>query len=81
MALVPTVLKTAIKNALLANCPNPNTEQSSQINTLATSLATAIDAYIKSATVTVPSGVLVATTGTAVAQTGATTAPGIGTIS
>lgn len=36
---------------------------------------------IANALVTVPAGVAVATTGTAAAQTGATTAPGLGTIS
>lgn len=44
-------------------------------------LATLIDAYIRSATVTIPMGVPVSTAGTAVAQTGTTTAPAIGTIS
>lgn len=37
--------------------------------------STAIDAYIKSATIIVPPGQVVATAGTPAAQTGATTAP------
>jgi len=39
------------------------------------------DAYIRTATVTTPPGVAVTTAGSAVAQTGVTTAPGIGIIS
>ena len=39
-----------------------------------------LDIWIKQATVTTPAGVAVATAGTAAAQTGATTAPGIGSI-
>jgi hypothetical protein len=37
--------------------------------------------FIANGLVTTPAGVTVATTGTAAAQTGATTAPGLGTIS
>ena len=44
-------------------------------------LAKIISDAIKSGTVTVALGIPVATTGTAAAQTGATTAPGTGTIS
>lgn len=36
-------------------------------------LATMIDTYIKSATITVPAGIAVSTTGSPTAQTGATT--------
>lgn len=42
---------------------------------LAKDLATAIDTYIKSATVIVPPGQAVATAGSPAAQTGATVAP------
>jgi hypothetical protein len=42
---------------------------------LAKELATAIDAYIKSATIITPPGTAVATAGTPAAQTGATVAP------
>ena len=48
---------------------------------LSDQLSVAIDTYIKTATVTTPAGVPVATAGTAAAQTGETTAPGIGTVS
>ena len=44
-------------------------------------LAGIIDAYIKSATVTVPSGIPVSTAGTATSQTGATTATATAKIS
>lgn len=40
-----------------------------------------VDYFIANTTVTVASGIAVSTTGTAAAQTGATTAPGSGTIS
>lgn len=43
-------------------------------------LSTIIDRYIKSATITVPAGITVSTTGSAAAQTGATTATAIATI-
>ena len=81
MSLVIGTLETAIINAFKANVPNATTLQTSQINALAVSLATAIDDYIKSATVTVNTGIPVSTTGTSVAQTGATTAPGTGSLS
>lgn len=48
---------------------------------LAQVISDQVDTYIKTGTVTTPAGVAVATTGTAAAQTGATTAPGIGSIS
>lgn len=43
--------------------------------------AAVVEHVVAAAVVTVPPGVAVATTGTAAAQTGATTAPGIGTVS
>lgn len=46
----------------------------------AESLATIIDAYIKSATITVPAGITVSTTGSPTAQTGTTTGSAIATI-
>lgn len=42
---------------------------------LAKAVSDATDTYIKSATITVPAGIPVSTAGSAVAQTGATTAP------
>jgi|WetSurMetagenome_2_1015567.scaffolds.fasta_scaffold736009_2 hypothetical protein len=47
---------------------------------VANEIADVIDAYIKSATVTVAAGINVSTAGTAAAQTGATTSTGNGTI-
>ncbi len=44
-------------------------------------LANAIDAFVKSGTVTVASGIAVSTAGSASAQTGTTTSTGTGTIS
>jgi len=48
---------------------------------MADEMADAFDAFIKTAKVTVATGITVSTTGTAAAQTGATTAAGTGTIS
>lgn len=48
---------------------------------VAEAIANRVDAYIKTATVTVSPGIPVSTAGTAVAQTGATTGPGTATIS
>lgn len=46
----------------------------------ASALADIIDAYIKSATITIAAGVPVSTTGGPAAQTGTTTAPAVATI-
>jgi hypothetical protein len=48
---------------------------------LSEQLSVAIDTYIKTATVTIPAGVPVLTTGSAVTQSGVTTAPGSGVLS
>lgn len=77
MALVKSTLKTAIFSLLTAM--REKTEISD--DEFAEKLATAIDTYIKSATVTVAAGIAVATSGSPTSQTGATTAPGTGTIS
>lgn len=47
---------------------------------MAKAIAEAVDSFVRSGTVTVASGIPVSTAGTAAAQTGATTAPGTGTI-
>jgi hypothetical protein len=76
MALVPATLQAQLVAAFdKAQKDKTATSQS----TLCQDLATAIDAYIKTATVTVPLGVAVQVA--VPAGTGATTAPGIGTIS
>ena len=56
MALVVTTIQADIKAILLENCPEPTSEQSSQIDAFASKLATAIDKYIKTATITAPNG-------------------------
>lgn len=48
---------------------------------IANAIADGVDAWIKTATVTVQSGIPVSTSGSATAQTGATTGQGTGTIS
>lgn len=55
-----------IKDIITGANPNAQAESDAQIGAFANSLATAIDAYIKTATVSVT----VSTTGTASAQTG-----------
>lgn len=77
MALEVSTLETAIKAIHTAMSAGSGLTP----DQYATQLAAAIDAYIKTATVTTPLGVLVATTGSPTAQTGATTEAGIGTVS
>ncbi len=77
MPLVKETLKTGIKSLLT----NMRTKEEISDDYFADQLATLIDTYIKSATVTVMAGIPVATAGTAAAQTGATTSPGTGTLS
>lgn len=77
MALVKDTLKADILTLLTGM--REKTEVSD--DELAGKLATAIDKYIKTATVTVAAGIAVATSGSPTSQTGATTAPGTGTIS
>jgi hypothetical protein len=71
MPLNKTTLEQEIKSAL----------QEKDWDITASKIANAIDVYVKTATVTIPAGVAVATSGSAVAQTGATTAPGVGDLS
>lgn len=76
MALNKAALKTGIKQLMddmLTREQNANDE-------FATRLSDLIDTYVKSGTVTVQPGITVSTTGTAAAQTGATTSTGTGTI-
>jgi len=77
MALVKATLKSGIQ-ALLTEM---RTKEEISDDYFADQLATLIDTYIKSATVTVIAGIPVATAGSPSAQTGVTTAPGTGTIS
>ena len=77
MALVKATLKAQI----LALTADMRTKENNADDYFATELSTIIDDYVKSATITVPAGIAVATAGTAVSQTGATTAPATATIS
>ena len=77
MPLNKPALKASVKQ-LLQDMMN---RENASFDEFADRLSTAIDTYVKTGTVTVPAGVAVATTGSATAQAGATTAPGIGTIS
>jgi len=78
MTLVKATLKVDI--VTLLNSLKTNEDQSASVEEFATGLSDIIDAYIKTATVNVLAGIPVATTGTAAAQTGATTGPGTGTL-
>jgi hypothetical protein len=84
MALVIATLETSIGNildSLKGYDGSQGKTQQDAIDKFKTDLSVAIDAYIKSAIVTVAAGIPVATTGSATAQTGVTTASGTGTIS
>jgi len=77
-------LKSKIKDALDAPIDeksNSNDVKQKFAESIANAIADGVDAWIKTATVTVSSGILVTTSGSASAQTGATTSNGIGTIS
>ena len=80
MALDKAGLKTALVAAMTDTISgSPSTEQTNNIDQLATDMADAIDAFVKTGSVNTPAGVAVqVNTGTG---TGATTAPGVGTIS
>lgn len=81
MALNAATLSTAMRAAMLAK-PNLNAVDDAALTELCDTIADAVVTHvIASAVVTVPPGVPVATTGTAAAQAGATTAPAVGTIS
>jgi hypothetical protein len=73
MALVKLKLKTSIKQAF-ENEKESTDPTGDSIDRIATAISDAVDQYIRSATLTVPLGIPVATAGSATAQTGATTA-------
>ena len=81
MALQKPALKAALKAAFVAEMPSASAEQTAAYDRIADAFANAIDTFVKTGTVTVASNIPVATTGTAAAQTGFTTATGAGTIS
>jgi hypothetical protein len=71
MALVKATLKSQIKSLMT----DMRAREENSDDEFADRLSTIIDNYVKSATITVPAGQSVSTTGTAVAQTGATITP------
>lgn len=73
--------KTVLKQSILQLMKDMQTREVDSTEEFATRLSNAIDAFVKTGTVTVVAGIAVSTTGTAVAQTGATVATGTGTIS
>jgi len=77
------LVKATLKSSILATLNSLKTEedQTAAIDKLADDLANHIDTYIKTATITVSAGIPVATAGSPSAQTGATTAPSIASIS
>lgn len=94
MAIATSALNTALKSSLQtelqaffdkqnSSTPNVSTADAAQdlANRIADAFTDNLETWIKTGLVstTVASGIAVATTGTAAAQAGATTAPGTGT--
>jgi hypothetical protein len=81
MALVIPTLQQQLAAAFKKQLTDKTSKPEVAIEILALDIATAVDAYIKTATVTVTGvnspGQLVVTAGTPAAQTGATTTPGV----
>lgn len=76
-------LQRRIKSVLDASFDeksNPETIKMNFAKELSSAIADEIDTWIKTATITVNPGIPVATAGSPVAQTGATTGPGTATI-
>ncbi|GIM53760.1 hypothetical protein [Capnocytophaga cynodegmi] len=73
--------KEALKEGIIALQQEMKTKTEPDEEYYAEKLATLIDTFVKSGTVTIPQGIPVTTVGTAVAQAGSTTTPAIGTIS
>lgn len=76
MALVPQTLKTQLKTALNAIHCDPDNPDAA-LDAFCGALANSIDAYIKSATITVQPGQVVTTP----SGPGSTTSPGTGSLS
>jgi len=83
MALDKVTLITQLKAVFDGVSPETTgiTDPAKLRQKVAEEMATAIDDFVKSATVTVASGIAVKTTGSATVQTGTTTVEGTGTIS
>lgn len=73
-------IKTALDQSISETSNSDEVKQRFAQN-IANAIADGVDAWIKTATVTVQPGITVSTAGSATAQTGATTSQGIGTIS
>ena len=56
MALNTAALKSAIKAAFQANLPAPTATQLSELDTMCTSIANAMQAFVQSATITYTTG-------------------------
>ena len=80
MALVPNTFKSQLKTALKNIQCDPD-DPDAAIDAFCDAFVNSIDAYIKSATVTVQPGITVSTAGSPTAQTGATTSTGTGSLS
>lgn len=81
MALNSAILSALIRSKALANAEQTKAVDGPELTAFCNMIAQAVVEHIvAAAVVTVPPGVAVATTGTAAAQTGATTAPGVGAI-
>ena len=77
MPLNKTALKSSVKAAFIAALGTATTEQDTKIDQLAGAIADAVDAFVKTGTVTVQPGITLATPDTI---NGVTTGTGTGTI-
>lgn len=73
--------KAALETGILQLLTDMESRTENAKPEFASRLATLFDTFVKSGTVTVQPGITVATTGSATAQSGATTSTGTGTIS
>lgn len=75
------LVKATLKAQLEADFKGIKLGEDDAAAKVAEAVANRVDAYIKSATITVAAGIPVATAGSPTAQTGTTTGPGTATIS
>lgn len=88
MPIATEALRSTLTQRIKSALDQPITEASNSdevkqrfAENIANAIADGVDAWIKTATVTVQPGIPVSTAGSPTAQTGATTGNGIGTIS
>ena len=74
------LIAASLEAQLLADFKSINLGSDDAAAKVASAIASRVDAYIKTATITVSPGIPVATAGSPAAQTGATTGPGTATI-